>query len=61
MKNMYITTKIWVKTLQKLKIIAAYENKSIAQIVEDFAEDMCKHLGVHIESNSKEAGDLQDN
>ncbi len=49
MKNAYTTTKIWIKTLKKIKIIAACEGKSTAQVLESFAEYLIKSLGINVD------------
>ncbi len=48
-KEAYTSTRIWIKTLKKLRIIAAYEDKSIVQVLESFAEYLIKSLGINVD------------
>jgi hypothetical protein len=45
-KHMHRTTKIWARTLKKLKILAAVMGVSMSQLVEDLVEEKAKKLGV---------------
>lgn len=44
MKQPYETTRIWVKTLKKLRLIAAYTGETIVTVLERLAADELKRV-----------------
>jgi predicted DNA-binding ribbon-helix-helix protein len=50
----YRTTRLWDKTLQKLRIIAAWTNTSIVQVIDRLADEEMQRLHIPQERRTQD-------